>query len=66
MNNRKKLEFIPQPHTDFIFQVVSKSRVPRFVASLIAPVGRTLVHLWYVLSHRWNSSDGGPPNEESS
>ncbi len=64
MNNRKKLEFIPQPHTDFIFQIESKSRVARFVASLIAPVARILVQLWYVLSHRRNSSHGAPPNEE--
>jgi cell division protein FtsW (lipid II flippase) len=52
MTERRKLEFIPQTHTDFIFQIESHNRVVHFLARLIKPVAYVLLRIWFFVRYR--------------
>ena len=52
MPHNRKLEFIPQTHTDYIFRVESENRVVRVLGWLITPVALVLIRLWFWLKYR--------------
>ena len=48
----RKLEFIPETHTDFIFRIESDNRLVLFVARLLRPVAFLLFRVWFFLRYR--------------
>jgi hypothetical protein len=59
MPEGRKLEFIPEPHTDYIFRVESENRFVRSVAKLVTPVALVLIRTWFWL--RYRASSKSPP-----
>jgi cell division protein FtsW (lipid II flippase) len=52
MPDRKRLEFLPQQHTDFIFRVESDNRAVQFFVRLLTPIARLFFSFWFWLENR--------------
>jgi hypothetical protein len=63
MPERRNLEFISEPHTDFVFRVESEYRVVRFIGRLIAPAAIAVMRLWFWLRYH-RSGVPAPPSDE--
>jgi cell division protein FtsW (lipid II flippase) len=52
MPDRRKLEFIPETHTDFILRVEPENRGTRLLAWVLRPLAVLLMRVWFWAKYR--------------
>lgn len=52
MPDGRKLDFVPEQHTDFMFRVESDNRLVQFLVRLLTPIAHLLFRLWFWLQYR--------------
>jgi cell division protein FtsW (lipid II flippase) len=52
MPDRRKIEFIPETHTDFIFRIEPENRGTRLLTWLLRPLAVLLMRVWFGVKDR--------------
>jgi cell division protein FtsW (lipid II flippase) len=52
MTDRRKLEFIPETHTDFIFRIEPENRATRLLTWVLRPVAVLSMRVWFWVKER--------------
>jgi hypothetical protein len=56
MPDRRKLDFEPEQHSDFILRVESDNRIVQFLVRLLTPIAHLLFRLWLWFQYRAHKS----------